>query len=624
MALLACAPPASAHPTLLFSDPAAEVATGDSPGAITLVFNEAVTAGPGALTLLDSAGHAVPLGRTETVRAGRAVTGAVPERLRLGVYRVRWQVTGSDGDLMGDEFRFAIGSAVLGAANAISSTATSWLDATLRWLLFAGLSLAVGGVVADRLARAVRARTPGLPTPRSLVPTGALTGLLGVVTLAVLLVAGTGELGSLWSGQAGIVLLVEAAGLGMAFVAGRVLSASSRLLTLGPLAAVVAAEGVRSHANAVAPIWGALLTGAHVAAAATWVGTLAQVVVTTFAWRSSRGSVRGLYIGYARLAAWVFAAVTASGALSALVLVPLPAWTGTFYGRLLLSKLALVAAAAVLALGARQWLRRRNTRAVQVLTRLEVTGLALVLALSATLVSTPPASSQTPVAPPARGQVIQIGTMAGQIGLTVQASEQLLVVRLTSPRTGDYYSGDEPQTFTLSGQITAPGQQGRPLELTACGTGCFTAPADWRRGATILALHAGADTWRGGTVNVLVPWPGTQGATHLSRAVSALRAVEHLTVYEAVTSDTTTAPPDHRPLQMTGRFFVSQEPYADGTAPIATQISQPGEPVRLALGYPAANVSVTLTLDASGRISEETLTDETHLIHRRLIYPERD
>ncbi|WP_330473456.1 copper resistance CopC/CopD family protein [Terrabacter sp. C0L_2] len=625
MALLAGAPPAIAHPTLLFSDPAAEVATGDSPGAITLVFNEAVTAGPDALVVLDSAGKVVPVGPTATARAGRAITAAVPERLGLGVYRVRWQVTGSDGDLMGDEYRFAVGSGVLGAAEATTATGTSWPDAVVRWLLFAGLALALGGVVADLIARRAREGRPGLPSPHPLAPVGALTGLVAVVTLGVLLVVQTGSLASLWNGQAGIVLLVEAAGFGVGYVAWRLLRASARILTLVPLAAVVVAEGVRSHANTAAPGWGALLTGVHVAAAALWVGALTQVVVIALAWRSSRAPVHLLYLGYARVAAWVFATVVSTGAVSALLLVPFAAWTGTRYGLLLLVKLGGVAAAAVLALGARRWVRRRNTRAVLVATRVEIAALAVVLAMSATLSSTPPASSQPAAAPVLGGQVVQVGTMAGQIGVTVQAGEQTLVVRLTSPRTGDYYSGDEPQDdLTLSAQVAGPGQSVSPVELTACGAGCFTGPVDWRSGDNILGLRASSATWRGGTANVLVPWPGTPGAAHLERAVSALRSVGNLTVYEAVTSDASAGLPEHQRLRMTGRFFVSQEPYADGSAPVSTQISQPGEPVRLALGYPAAHISVTLTLDAAGRISEETLTDATHLIHRRFVYPETD
>jgi copper transport protein len=106
--------------------------------------------------------------------------------------------------------------------------------------------------------------------------------------------------------------------------------------------------------------------------------------------------------------------------------------------------------------------------------------------------------------------------------------------------------------------------------------------------------------------------------------VQALRAVDHLTVYETVTSDTTTALPEPAQLELTGQFFVSQEPYAAGSAPLAARISRDGQPVRLALGYPAAATTVALTLDGRGRISEETLTDDTHLIHRRFVYPDHD
>ena len=77
-------------------------------------------------------------------------------------------------------------------------------------------------------------------------------------------------------------------------------------------------------------------------------------------------------------------------------------------------------------------------------------------------------------------------------------------------------------------------------------------------------------------------------------------------------------------MELGGAFFADQEPYAAGSAPIAVRISHAGQPVRLALGYPAASTTVTLTLDGQGRIAEETLTDGTHLIHRRFVYPDND
>ncbi len=621
VALLVGAPAANAHPTLLFTDPATDTANAVSPERITLVLNEAVTAGGNALTLVDPAGKVLSLGPTTTARAGHAVTAPLRQPLPAGVYRVRWQVNGSDGDFVGAEFRFAVGSAVL-AATASTAGSTLWAVAALRWLLFAGLALAVGGVLAGRLIRSATPDRSALPPVRSLVPLGTLSGLIAAAGLSVLLVADTGSLRSLWSGPAGGVLVVEALGLSLAFAIWRFARPAWRVLTIAPVAAVLIAEGWRSHANVTVPVWGGLLAGIHLTAAATWAGALAQVVVAAIAWRQSKGSLRTLFANYARLAVWVFATVVVTGALSALVLVPLAAWTDTTYGRLLLVKVGLVLVVAGLALTARFALHRRQLARLRGLTHFEAAGLALVLAMSAALVSTTPAGSTPPAPPAPHGQVVQLATMAGQIGITIQASDRQVVVRLTSPRVGDYYTGEERQAFTLSGQITTPGRVTTSLELTECGPGCFVASADWEPGDNILGLRAGADHWRGDTVSMLVPWPGRSAGAQLQRAVSALRAVKHLTVYEAVTSDMTRGLPDPQPLEMTGRFFVGQEPYADGTAPVVAQISRPGQPVRLALGYPAANVSVTLTLDASGRISEETLTDETHLIQRRFVYSE--
>ncbi|MDZ4266072.1 MAG: copper resistance protein CopC, partial [Mycobacterium sp.] len=51
---------AAAHPTLLFTDPAADTAVPVAPHAITLMFNERVTIGPNAIVVLDKDGREVP------------------------------------------------------------------------------------------------------------------------------------------------------------------------------------------------------------------------------------------------------------------------------------------------------------------------------------------------------------------------------------------------------------------------------------------------------------------------------------------------------------------------------------------------------------------------------------
>ncbi|MEU0465439.1 copper resistance protein CopC [Amycolatopsis sp. NPDC006131] len=619
------AAPASAHPTLLFTDPATDTAVPESPPVITLVFNEAVTIGPRTVTVLDSGGRPVPVGDATSARGGHVVSARPAGVLPAGTYVVRWQVTGADGDQVEEEFRFAVGTAISGAGTT-GGQSIAWADAVLRWLLFAGVAVALGGVVGERFTASARAENPRLRPLRSWVAPATVVGLAGVTGLAAVLVADIGAVSNLWQGRVGQLLLAEAVGLVAALALSAVRGGRWCGWSVLPLGLVVVAEGLRSHANVAAPGWGALLTGVHLAAVAVWVGALVQVARAALAWRRERAAVRWVLAGYVRLALWVFVVVVATGTVTALLLVPLPTVLTTSYGQVLLIKLALVAVAAGLALSARLTLRltlRRRERLVRVgtLARVESMVLVGVLAVSAVLVSTPPAGSQQPGPPPPHGPVVALGTLAGQVGVSAQASDGQLVVRLTTPRRGDYYAPKPTQDYTLSGQLTAQ-RESRAVEFRGCGEGCFMSTVDWRDGDNVLTLQAEASSWRGGTVSLLVPWSPQPGAEDLARAAAALRAVDRVTVYEAVTSDTGTGLPEPQRLDLTGEFFVSQEPYAAGTAPIAVRISRPGQPIRLALGYPAVFTNVQLTLDARGRISEETLTDDSHLVHRRFVYPD--
>jgi hypothetical protein len=93
-------------------------------------------------------------------------------------------------------------------------------------------------------------------------------------------------------------------------------------------------------------------------------------------------------------------------------------------------------------------------------------------------------------------------------------------------------------------------------------------------------------------------------------------------VYEAVTSDASRPLPEPEPLKLSGPAFLSGEPYSAGVAPLAVQLSTDAATPRLALGFPAEQIYVLLTLDPQGRIQEETLTDAKHHIHRRFVYRE--
>jgi copper transport protein len=446
--------------------------------------------------------------------------------------------------------------------------------------------------------------------------------------MAALLAAG----GQSLAGGAARVLAAEAAGFAAAAALATVRRGGWTLL---PLGVVVAAEAVRAHPNGAAPGWGAALTAVHLAATAAWAGTLAHVLRAVIAWRSHRSALWWLASVYSRLAGWLVAVVAATGITAGLLLVPLPRLATTGYGQLLLAKLALVAAAVVVAGLARRRLRAGPARVgdVAARARLEAGLLAGVLAVTAVLVSTPTPRLATtaPITPPAPvGPVLPLGILAGQVGVTATASAGQLVVRLSTPTLGDD-SGGQPETaatglaarLTPANQATGAHRGTRALALRGCGTGCYLAAAGWATGDNLLTLHPTAGRWHTATVALLVDWPPRPGAALLARAVAATRAAGHLTVYETVTSDTTTPTPPAQTLALDAGFFLGQEPYGTGVAPQVVLLpTPPGGTTRLALGFPAEHRTVTLTLDAQHRVGDETLADDSHLIRRHFTYPD--
>lgn len=619
-ALLLLSPAAGtawAHPTLLFTEPATQGAVAVSPELITLLFNEPVTIGSRAITLLDQAGREVPTEAAGLAREGRFVTARPARSLEPGTYTVRWRVTGSDGDQVEQEFRFAFGLSLAEGGVTDGVQTPSWNEAALRWVLLAGLTMSVGGLVAQRFTATALAERPTLPAPRSWAPAGMAVALVGVVGLIVLRMVDAGGVGAAWDGRAAMVLLAEATGLSTALA-----MAKADRWAIAPLTIVVVAEGIRSHLGVAVGGWGAVLTAVHLAAACIWVGGLLHTVRAVVMWRRTPAAVQWVLTSYMRLALWAYLVVVMTGVVSAFALIPLSQLLSAAYGRVLLIKLALVAAASAAALGAR--LIRHNCSRAAVLRRIMVTEagvLIIVVVASALLVSTPVPTGAASVSnvPTAGGPSVPLGALAGQVGISVTASDGLLVVRMSTPRRGDYYAPEPDQPFTLAASLTDTA-----LRPTSCGSGCFYARPQWRPGDNILTLRAGARGWTGGTTALIVSWPPTPGAADLAAAVAATHAAGVITVYETVTSDTSASRRQPDRFDIDAGFFISQEPYADGTAPIAARTSPPGAPVKLALGYPAASIDIELTLDQQRRIVSETLTDAKHLVTRRITYPDRE
>ena len=285
-------------------------------------------------------------------------------------------------------------------ASASLSTPGLWLTGIERAVMLAALALALGGLAGRSVLRHYKGARPGpLPTPWAV--RGSLVGAAASAALLVTAVAAPGVAASLAQPPAPGLrnsATAEIAVVELALFALAALALRFHQTGLGAvmLCGVVLAEGIRSHPEGVIPVAGALLTYCHLLPAVLWAGMLFYALRVATAWRGDPAAAQGVIKLYSTAAAWLFVIVVGTGAISALVLVPIGSLLTTSYGLFLIAKAAVVCVAAGLALAGRAWLRRRPESAdgPSLATKLEVAALALVLAITGILtVLTPPKST---------------------------------------------------------------------------------------------------------------------------------------------------------------------------------------------------------------------------------------
>lgn len=260
------------------------------------------------------------------------------------------------------------------------------LTAVLRTVLFAGLAVHLGELLAPQLVRPVtdRPRT----AVRSWSVCAALAGAGAAAGQIVQLAAASGlGITQTYATRNGGLLLVIANG----FVAAALCAASRRpALALAPLAVVMGAEAIRAHPEAYSPEIGAALTVVHLTAASLWAGGLLYVLRTMWLWRGSPVAARALLGRYARVAIWLYVALAATGTVSTLRRLPVDVVFTSAYGRTLLVKLALMAVVSLLALAARRRMLRDDDPVVaHRLARREQVVLGAVVVVSAILTVVP-------------------------------------------------------------------------------------------------------------------------------------------------------------------------------------------------------------------------------------------
>ena len=106
-AVVGLAAPASAHATLVSTDPAEGEVLASSPGEVTFTFDEPVQLVPDGLLAFDAAGDEVDV---DASASGTEVKGDLPDDLDEGTYVVTWRVVSADGHPIAGSLTFHVGA----------------------------------------------------------------------------------------------------------------------------------------------------------------------------------------------------------------------------------------------------------------------------------------------------------------------------------------------------------------------------------------------------------------------------------------------------------------------------------------------------------------------------------
>jgi copper transport protein len=441
-----------AHAHLRRSEPAANARLASSPSAIRLWFTERPELAFTRVRLRAPDSTEITLGTAARMTDdAMGVTVPIASSLAPGKYTVLWRTAAADGHASSGSFGFELAgaapvvaavdtarhtarsNAVVSADSVAAPSASLNASAATRWVEFMAL-LAVVGAVVFRLAvlpRAARAMAGTLPeeTRLEIADTARRLAQSALVLLLIMTVsrlysetrtiigadrpvdraALAATLGTRWGigwsiGAAGIVI----AAIGFALVRRRRSGAGWVVAAIGA-AAAACSPALTGHASTTTPVGAAIVTDvAHVLAACAWLGTLLTLLFAALPLVRGARSMAGLGSGalvaslvraFHPIALGCASVVVASGLVAAWLRLPTVAslWESS-YGRVLLLKLAFVAL--VVVLGALNWRRLLPTlgddRAARRITRTasaELTIAALVLAVTAVLVSTSPPES---------------------------------------------------------------------------------------------------------------------------------------------------------------------------------------------------------------------------------------
>jgi copper transport protein len=343
---------AQAHSTLLTASPEFGERLATAPRAIILRFDQYIKALPGSVKLY-SAHERIRV--TRVINHGHVLKAVLPQ-LPKGPYTVRWHVMSGDGHVVSGVFTFGVRANAPAPTEAFGASGPTRSEDVVRWLYFLSLALLVGGIGFRLLV--VRRSLP--------VRFYVLTGIGAVATLNVGIAAFIlraedalqlpfarllyGDLTPIAKTRFGTAFIAMT--LGFALVTALLFLAwlTEREVLLWPafLIGLGFASGLslsgHSAADAGSSWLSALADWAHLSAASLWIGGLAMLALVV--WPLVPDERRRALLGFSRLATVCVGVLLLAGVYLSILRLPElnDLWT-TYYGKILLVKIALVALA---------------------------------------------------------------------------------------------------------------------------------------------------------------------------------------------------------------------------------------------------------------------------------------
>lgn len=369
--------PASAHALLVSSSPTDGADLLAAPPSVTLTFDEQVLPESARLTLYSAQGTVLARSDSGTramMVAGPSGTGPATTLITSmppmgqGAFALDWQVQSAD------DLHVSRGSIVFGVELAVSRSAvdrTGELPAAgsslLRWSDLVVLALMLGSLLL-RVATLPRVHLDDADRARWMQTCGRVfhaTAGAAIITSAAVLVDAAGDLRQvgrvLTSTPFGHFWSVHLAGLTCVFLLSRhPRRRTGRALTwLAALAAVIGLAAGSHVSSGVDRPAAATLLGVHLAVTCGWAGSVLLLAVTAFQVSFRRQLALVLRAFAAPAAVCVALTVITGVALGARQVASADALISSTYGRILLVKVALTGAAALL--GLKSYLQFRPT-----------------------------------------------------------------------------------------------------------------------------------------------------------------------------------------------------------------------------------------------------------------------